>query len=70
MDTSVPSGSSNVTERRKKPDRRDFNNRKDARSKCQRRVNPDRRVNSISVEWIPFSDAQKHPVSRFMFSRR
>lgn len=58
-----------MTERRKQPDRRNFESHNDARPRCQRRVSPDRRLNSISVEWIPFSNVHSHPDARFVFSR-
>ena len=35
-----------------------------------RRVRPDRRLNSISVEWIPFSDVTAHPATQGVLSCR
>ena len=32
-----------------------------------RRVRPDRRLNNISVEWIPFNEVSSHPVTRDAF---
>jgi hypothetical protein len=35
-----------------------------------RRLRPDRRLNSISAEWIPMEDIKLHPATRLVFSRR
>ena len=35
-----------------------------------RRVRPDRRLNNISVEWIPFSEVASHPTIREALSCR
>ena len=32
-----------------------------------RRVRPDRRLNNISAEWIPFNEVNSHPVTRDAF---
>ena len=32
-----------------------------------RRVRPDRRLNNISVEWIPFNEVSSHPITRDAF---
>jgi hypothetical protein len=32
-----------------------------------RRVRPDRRLNNISVEWIPFNEVYSHPITRDAF---
>jgi hypothetical protein len=32
-----------------------------------RRVRPDRRVNNISVEWIPFDEVNSHPITKDAF---
>ena len=32
-----------------------------------RRVRPDRRVNNISVEWIPFDEVNSHPMTKDAF---
>jgi hypothetical protein len=37
---------------------------------CNRRIRPDRRLNSISLEWIPIENIKLHPVTRLVFSRR
>ena len=37
---------------------------------CNRRLRPDRRLNSISWEWIPIENIKLHPVTRLVFSRR
>ena len=34
----------------------------------ERRLRPDRRLNSISVEWIPFNEVYFHPITRDAFS--
>jgi hypothetical protein len=70
MNTSVPSGPCIVTERRNRSDRRRNEGLRGERSGYQRRVSPDRRLNNISVEWIPFSHIHVHPVARFVFGRR
>jgi len=33
----------------------------------ERRLRPDRRLNSISVEWIPFNEVSVHPITRNAF---
>jgi len=33
----------------------------------ERRLRPDRRLNSISVEWIPFNEVYFHPITRNAF---
>jgi len=33
----------------------------------ERRLRPDRRLNSISVEWIPFNEVYFHPITRDAF---
>ena len=32
-----------------------------------RRVRPDRRLNNISVEWIPFDEVNSHPITKDAF---
>jgi hypothetical protein len=56
--------------RRIKEDRRSYFRLKDRADKCNRRISPDRRLNNITVEWIPFCQIQTHPVARQVFSRR
>ena len=34
----------------------------------ERRLRPDRRLNSISVEWIPFNEVSVHPITRNAFA--
>jgi hypothetical protein len=58
-----------VTERRKTIDRRSYDRLKDRTERCNRRVAPDRRLNNIAVEWIPFSYLHLHPVARLVFNR-
>ncbi len=35
-----------------------------------RRLRPDRRLNSISAEWIPLEHINIHPATRLVFSKR
>ena len=49
-----------VTDRRTKEQKRRYD--------C--RVRPDRRLNNISVEWIPFSEVTSHPTIREALSNR
>ena len=58
-----------MKERRKKADRRNFALKYHRPAKCDRRNSPDRRLNSISVEWVPISYVNIHPVTRLVFSR-
>jgi hypothetical protein len=62
----IPSGM--ISDRRKATDRR----REILASPNDRRVRPDRRLNNISVEWIPFNEINNHPTTRdaFCSSRR
>jgi hypothetical protein len=59
-----------MNERRKNDDRRGYFRMKDRTERCNRRVSPDRRLNNIEVEWIPFSHIHTHPVARLVFNRR
>ena len=36
---------------------------------CNRRIRPDRRLKSISSEWIPMENIKLHPATRLVFSR-
>ena len=33
----------------------------------ERRLRPDRRLNNISVEWVPFDEVNTHPITRDAF---
>lgn len=56
-----------MNERRKKQDRR--NNEFERNGKCNRRVSPDRRLNSISAVWIPINHIYLHPLTRDVFNK-
>lgn len=58
-----------MTERRKKIDRRSYDRLKDRTDKCNRRIAPDRRLNNIAAEWVPFSHIHLHPIARLVFSK-
>ncbi len=58
-----------MTERRVKTDRRSYEKLNDRTNKCNRRVAPDRRLNNIAVEWIPFTRIHLHPIARLVFSK-
>jgi hypothetical protein len=59
-----------MNERRKTIERRGYNQQQDRLFKCNRRVQPDRRLNNIKVEWIPINHINIPPVTRLVFSRR
>jgi len=58
-----------MTERRKYLDRRHFGIKHNRSAKCDRRSAPDRRLNSISAEWVPINHVNIHPVTRLVFSK-
>ena len=60
-----------MKDRRKIPDRRVavIGQGNPEAYQCNRRLRPDRRLNSISSEWIPMEDIKLHPVTRLVFSR-
>ena len=58
-----------MKERRNTSDRRGGESKKDSLHKCNRRFRPDRRLNSIQVEWIPIDKINIHPATRLVFSR-
>ena len=59
-----------MKERRERAvDRRGSEFSKDSLHKCNRRFRPDRRLNSIQVEWIPLDKINIHPATRMVFSR-
>ena len=55
--------------RRKVKDRRAYNLMQDQAYPCNRRFRPCRRLNSISVEWVPKNTVSQHPVILQMFSK-
>jgi len=61
-----------MMERRKKNDRRNHIVEKEKFSGNSRRRFPDRRLNNISVEWIPMALAHAHPITQrvFQFTQR
>jgi|GEM_PF-3411357 len=56
--------------RRKIHDRRVNDHRKEQSYQCNRRHRPDRRLNSIVIEWIPLEHIGLYPLIRQVFSRR
>ncbi len=58
-----------MNDRRKTAERRANDQQQDRLFKCNRRTQPDRRLNNILVEWIPISHINIHPVTRLVFSR-
>jgi hypothetical protein len=58
-----------MNERRKYTDRRNFVEDAKRPTRCDRRYSPDRRLNSISAEWIPISHVNIHPVTRRVFCK-
>ena len=56
-----------VNDRRKGKDRRAYNPRQDEAYKCNRRIRPCRRLDSISAEWIPMGAIKQHPGIWHMF---
>ena len=53
--------------RRKTRDRRANNHRQDRLFGCNRRYRPDRRLNSIQVEWIPLDSIGRYSEARQVF---
>ena len=58
-----------MNERRKKSDRRGNEMEHKRNGKCNRRVSPDRRLNSISAVWIPINHIYLHPLTRDVFNK-
>jgi hypothetical protein len=58
-----------MNERRNTTERRGNDQQQDRLFKCNRRTQPDRRLNNIKVEWIPISHINIHPVTRLVFSK-
>ncbi len=58
-----------MKDRRKKEERRNFSSKEKCQDKHDRRYSPDRRLNSISAEWVPINHVRLHPVTRVVFSR-
>lgn len=56
-----------MNERRKNQDRRLIEKKRG--EKCNRRVSPDRRLNSIQAVWIPIGNISLHPLTRSVFNR-
>ncbi|MCK5480111.1 MAG: hypothetical protein KAJ06_03160 [Gammaproteobacteria bacterium] len=56
--------------RRKIADRRVAHPDKAGGYTCNRRIRPDRRLNSIASEWIPMENIKLHPTTRLVFSKR
>ncbi|MGB5541637.1 MAG: hypothetical protein WBO37_16255 [Gammaproteobacteria bacterium] len=56
-----------MNERRDRKDRR--HNERERNGKCNRRVSPDRRLNSISAVWIPINHIYLHPLTRDVFNK-
>jgi hypothetical protein len=56
--------------RRKQTDRRTAVSGRAGGDTCNRRNRPDRRLKSISSEWIPMEHIKLHPATRLVFSRR
>ena len=59
-----------MRERREKTDRRANDYQQDQLFRCNRRIRPDRRLNSISIEWIPMEHILLHPTTRLVFNRK
>jgi hypothetical protein len=58
-------GGNDMKERRKQQDRRSYGKPKTA--VCGHSRFPDRRLNSISVEWIPMGLVHDHPLTKRVF---
>lgn len=59
-----------MKERREKRDRRANDYQQDRLFRCNRRIRPDRRLNSIAIEWIPMEHILLHPATRLVFNRK
>ena len=58
-----------MSDRRNTTERRANDQQQDRLFKCNGRIQPDRRLNNILVEWIPISHINIHPMPRLVFSR-
>jgi hypothetical protein len=58
-----------MNERRNTTERRGNDLQQDRLFKCNRRIQPDRRLNNIKVELIPISHINIHPVTRLVFNK-
>jgi hypothetical protein len=58
-----------MNEKRITTERRTDNLQQERLFTCNRRMQPDRRLNNIKVEWIPVSHINIHPVTRLVFSK-
>jgi hypothetical protein len=56
-----------VNDRRKEKDRRAYILKQDKVYKCNRRIRPCRRLESISAEWIPMGAIKRYPIIWHMF---
>jgi hypothetical protein len=59
-----------MKERRKTSDRRNNDLEQELLLTCNRRIQPDRRLNNISAEWISMTETSHQPVARLVFSKR
>jgi len=59
-----------MNERRKSQDRRHKDTQCGRSGKYNRRISPDRRLNSISAVWIPINHIYLHPLTRDTFNKR
>jgi hypothetical protein len=59
-----------MNERRKPQDRRSNDIESKRSGKFNRRISPDRRLNSISAVWIPINHIYLHPLTRNVFNKR
>jgi hypothetical protein len=62
------SADENMQERRETADRRGGIKNQGRCAKSNRRIAPDRRLNNIVVEWIPFNHLHLHPQTRQLFA--
>lgn len=58
-----------MIDNRKIKDRRSNDQKRENEYECNRRYSPDRRLNNISVVWVPMENIKAHPVTRLAFSR-
>jgi hypothetical protein len=64
----VASQDGRMEDRRKHADRRSFNMQQEKAYPGNRRRFPDRRLNSIAVEWVPLSHVHDHPATGSMLA--
>jgi len=58
-----------MRDRRKLTDRRSFDTKEEQTYPRNRRRFPDRRLNSISAEWVPLEHVYNHPATETLFTR-